>query len=81
MICDKTETSRIDFNSVWRLILNCPHYDYDYLLSTTEIVANRKQVASYLYIFLIMSGGVSAQEWIFCFNYCIDIPSCGETAL
>ena len=27
------------------------------------------------------AGGVSAQEWIFCFNYCIDIPSCGETAL
>ena len=46
-----------------------------------KVVANRKQVASYLYIFLIMSGGVSAQEWIFCFNYCIDIPSCGETAL
>ena len=49
-----------------------------------KVVAIRKQVASgklFIHFPDYAAGGVSAQEWIFCFNYCIDIPSCGETAL
>ena len=73
------QSSRIDFKSVFLcLISKCPHDDY----LAPESCGN-PETSGKLFIHFpdYAAGGVSAQEWIFCFNYCIDIPSCGETAL